>query len=137
MTLDVIQGDRRSARRYAIGLEAQWELVQRKKVLFSGAARTVDLSSRGLLVATGRKLPVGLKLQLTIFWPVLLHNVTTLQLKIEGRVVRSDYAHAAIRILKHEFRTAGTLREPRCEAMPSARIAVPFRVAGAHPGSIN
>ena len=66
-----IAGERRSDRRYDISLELRWKVLRRKRTLDSGLGRTVDLSSGGILFETGRKLPVGLKVQLSIAWPVL------------------------------------------------------------------
>jgi hypothetical protein len=106
-SLETIGGDRRCDRRYDIRLEVRWELLRREKTKDSGLGYTVDLSSRGVLVETGRKLPAGLKVRLSIAWPVLLHNTTPLQLYAEGRVIRSDNQRAAIRIGRHELRAAG------------------------------
>src|SRR5579862_1528897 len=97
-----IGGERRSDRRYDISLEVRWKLLRRKKTLDSGHGQTVDLSSGGILFETGRKLPVGLKVQLSIAWPVLLHNASPLQLTVAGRIVRSDNERAAIEIVQHE-----------------------------------
>lgn len=104
---DTIGGDRRSDRRYGLRLEVRWELLRREKTKDSGLGYTVDLSSRGVLLEASRKLPAGLKVRLSISWPVLLHDTTPLQLFAEGRVIRSDDQRAAIRIGRHELRTVG------------------------------
>ena len=44
-------------------------------------------------------------MELSISWPVLLHNVAPLQLVVCGRIVRSDGKRTAIRMVQHEFRT--------------------------------
>ncbi|MGA3099680.1 MAG: PilZ domain-containing protein, partial [Bryobacteraceae bacterium] len=85
-----IAGDRRGDRRYEIRLEARWKLVRRRKVLETGSGRTLDFSSGGVLFEPGRQLPVGLNVELSISWPVLLHNVAPLQLVVYGRIVRSN-----------------------------------------------
>ncbi len=92
--------------------------------------RTIDISSGGILFETGRKLPVGLKVQLSISWPVLLHNASPLQLTASGRIVRSDNQRAAIEIIQHEFRTAGISADQRGTLSASARAPFTFR-AGA------
>jgi PilZ domain len=94
-----IGGDRRSDRRYNIALEVRWNLLRRIELLDSGTGRTVDLSSSGILFETGRKLPVGLKVHLSIAWAVLLHNTALMQLIVKGRIVRSDGARAAVQTL--------------------------------------
>jgi c-di-GMP-binding flagellar brake protein YcgR len=125
-----IAGERRSDKRYDISLELRWKVLRRKRTLDSGLGRTVDLSSGGILFETGRKLPVGLKVQLSIAWPVLLHNASPLQLTVSGHVVRSDNKRAAIEIDQHEFRTAGASVEQRGALSASARSPFTFR-AGA------
>ena len=125
-----IAGERRSDRRYEIPLEVRWKVLRRKRTLDSGIGTTVDLSSGGILFDAGRKLPVGLKVQLSISWPVLLHNASPLQLTVAGRVVRSDGQRAAIEIIQHEFRTMGISAEQRASQSASARVPFSFR-AGA------
>jgi hypothetical protein len=105
---ETINGDRRCDRRYQIQLELRWKLIRRRKVLFSGEGRTVDLSSGGLLFDAGRPLPAGLNVEISAAWPVLLREQTPMQLSISGRIVRSHGNLTAIRMVQHEFRTAGS-----------------------------
>lgn len=125
-----IGGERRSDRRYEISLELRWKVLRRKRTLDAGMGRTVDISSGGILFETGRKLPIGLKVQVSIAWPVLLHNSSPLQLTVAGRVVRSDNERAAIEIIQHEFRTLGVSPEARSPLSTSTRTPFTFR-AGA------
>jgi len=127
---DQIGGERRGDRRYEIALELRWKVLRRKRTLDSGIGRTVDISSGGILFEAGRKIPVGLKVQVSISWPVLLHNSSPLQLTVAGRVVRSDNQRAAIEIIQHEFRTLGVSPEQRNALSSSARVPFSFR-AGA------
>lgn len=126
-TADGINGERRSDKRYAIALDVRWRLLRRKKTLDSGQGHTVDLSTGGVLFETGRRLPVGLKVQLSISWPVLLHNSAPLQLTVLGKVVRSDNERTAIEIAQHEFRTVGTSPEQRSSVTTSVRAPFSFR----------
>jgi hypothetical protein len=98
--------DRRSNRRYEIALDLRWRLTYRNRLIDTGFGRTVDLSSRGALFKTDRELPVGLRISLSVEWPVLLNDATRLQLIVEGEIVRSARTWAAIRAERHEFRTA-------------------------------
>ena len=102
-----IGGDRRFDRRYQLQLELRWKLIRRRKVQDTGVGFTIDFSSGGVLFDAGRPLPVGLNLELSIAWPVLLHNVAPMQLVVSGRVVRSIGCHVAVSITQHEFRTTG------------------------------
>jgi hypothetical protein len=102
---DRIAGDRRKDRRYPVELALRYKLIRRRRVLESGAGHTVDLSSGGILFQAERPLQPGLNVELSIDWPVLLHNVAPLRLVVTGRIVRSDERGVALRSVQHEFRT--------------------------------
>jgi hypothetical protein len=110
---DQIAGDRREDRRYQLQLECKWKLIRRRKVLDTGTGHTIDVSSGGLLFDAGRHLPEGLNVELSIAWPVLLHNVAPMQLVASGKIVRSNGRHAAVQTVTHEFRTAGVSADHR------------------------
>jgi hypothetical protein len=116
-----ISGERRSDRRYDITLNVRWKLIRRRRVLDSGTGKTLDLSSGGLLIETDRELPSGLNIELSISWPVLLHNVAPLQLVVSGRVVRTTGQRVGIRMIQHEFRTVSMPPERRAELAVIAR----------------
>lgn len=105
---ETIAGDRRADRRYTLQLDLRWKLIRRRRVLDQGTGSTVDLSSGGILFDAGRPLPPGLNVELSISWPILLHNVAPLQLLVFGRIIRSSGPRAAIRMVQHEFKTTGT-----------------------------
>ena len=88
-------------------------------VVESGSGRTHDLSSHGILFEAGRRLSAGRFLELSISWPVLLHDTAPMKLVVSGRVVRSDGTLAAIRMTRHEFYTAGIGPDQR-KAMSAA-----------------
>jgi hypothetical protein len=111
--VESIAGERRSDRRYALHLDLRWKLIRRRRILETGVGRTLDLSSGGILIETERSLPVGLNLEISVAWPVMLHNVSPMQLVISGRIVRTSGQRVAIRMLQHEFRTAGTNSDQR------------------------
>ena len=75
--------------------------------------KTVDVSSGGICFDAGRHLPEGLNVELSISWPVLLHNVAPMQLVATGKIVRSNGRQVAIQTTQHEFRTAGASAEQR------------------------
>ena len=111
--IDRISGDRRGDRRYRIDLELRWKLIRRRKVRDTGGGHTIDLSSGGVLFDATRPLPTGMNVELSIAWPVLLHNVAPMQLVVSGRIVRCSGSLAALQIRQHEFRTAGVPAEHR------------------------
>ena len=102
-----IAGDRRSDRRYELHLDVRWKLIRRRRILETGTGETIDFSSGGVLFQTERPMPVGLNIELSISWPVLLHNVAPLQLVVIGKIVRSSGNRTAVRMTQHEFRTIG------------------------------
>jgi hypothetical protein len=111
--MDTIGGERRSDKRYGMELQLRWKLIRRRREIDSGIGRTVDMSSGGVLFEAGANLPTGLNVELSVAWPLLLHNVAPMQLVITGRIVRSDNGWVAIRTVTHEFRTLGTYSEHR------------------------
>ena len=111
--LDVIAGDRRRDKRYDLELDLRWKLIRRRRLLESGEGRTLDVSSGGILFDAGRPLPAGLNVELSLAWPVMLHSVAPLQLLVFGKIVRSEGRRTAIRMVQHEFRTAGSAMERR------------------------
>ncbi|MGB9457255.1 MAG: PilZ domain-containing protein [Bryobacteraceae bacterium] len=135
---DTIAGDRRRDKRYELELDLRWKLIRRRRLLEGGEGRTVDVSSGGILFDAGRPLPPGLNVELLINWPVMLHNVAPLQLMVYGKIIRSTGRRTAIRMVQHEFRTAGLAMERRLAVATGSRPAMPLlsRVSGA-PGLIN
>jgi hypothetical protein len=129
-----VAGDRRGDRRYEIRLDMRWKLVRRRKVLDSGSGRTVDFSSSGVLFEPSHPLPFGLNVELSISWPVLLHNVAPLQLVVHGRIVRSDGKRTAIRMSQHEFRTTGVPADHREVLAANIRTPAVFANLGATGG---
>jgi hypothetical protein len=118
---DTIGGDRREDRRYGLHLELKWKLIRRRRVLDTGTGKTVDLSSGGVLFDCGRVLPEGLNAELSVAWPVLLHNSAPLQLVVSGKIVRAHGNQVAIRATQFEFRTVGAASEYRSTMTATGR----------------
>ena len=132
-----IAGDRRFDRRYQIQLELRWKLIRRRKVQNAGAGRTIDLSSGGVLFDAGRLLPVGLNVELSISWPVLLHDIAPMQLVVSGRIVRSVGAYSAVQITQHEFRTVGIPADHRQVLATAAAARTPALIMNAGFGGFD
>ncbi len=130
-SLDRISGDRRSDRRYELRLDMRWKLIRRRRVLEAGTGRTLDVSSGGILFEAGRPLPVGLNVELSISWPVLLRDVAPLQLVVTGRIIRVEGDRIAVRMTQHDFRTLGLPPENRRARFASVRTPTPYlNIAG-------
>ncbi len=135
---DQIAGDRREDRRYPIELELKYKLIRRRRVLDNGVGKTLNISSGGIFFESDRPLPVGLNVELSITWPVLLHSVAPMRLQVSGRLVRGERNRLAVRTVQHEFRTQGTAQrvEPPAPARatehhpPLGYFFQPARVAG-------
>jgi hypothetical protein len=108
---DAITGDRRRSKRYELELDLRWKLIRRRRVLESGEGRTVDVSSDGILFDSGRPLPAGVNVELSITWPVLLHGLGPLHLVVSGKIVCSAGRRSAVHMVQHEFRTIGARME--------------------------
>ncbi len=98
--------DRRAGRRYDIPLKLRWKISRRKRLLETGTGTTVDLSSRGVLFESDQEIPPDGVVELSISWPVLLHDSLPMQLIVVGHIVRVSGYRVAIDIAQHEFRTA-------------------------------
>jgi hypothetical protein len=102
-----VSGDRRSRRRYPLGLQVMYKVVKKYQVCLTGMGKTIDMSGSGILFETEDPLEPGSIVELAIAWPVLLNKTCSLKLIVTGRVVRSGRAQAAIRMQGYEFRTKG------------------------------
>jgi c-di-GMP-binding flagellar brake protein YcgR len=98
--------ERRAASRFSI------ELNVRYKVMGNGGARemsqgkTVNISSRGILITTDQALTPGKQVEVEVEWPVKRNARIPLMLFIRGRIVRSkkgQVALAGLEIVHHEF----------------------------------
>jgi len=103
-------GCRRTQNRYPLALPLKWRCLQDRVIRSEGAGTTVNLSSRGLNCMLDRELPVGAAVELSIRWPALLNGTISLALAVEATVVRTGDGRTALRILRHEFKTAGLAR---------------------------
>lgn len=98
-------GERRSQRRYEINLDVRWSATEGNR---TGVGKLRDISSKGLCFQTDGVMPLGLTVDLSIGWPILLGGTCGLQLRIKGRVLRSDEWGTAIKIVRHVFCTRKT-----------------------------
>lgn len=92
--------ERRGAVRYPIQLGAHYRLIHRRLTVDEGTARSVDISSSGILITANRTFARGAVLELTLHWPLMRDSRYPLELRITGVVVRSDEKGTALRALK-------------------------------------
>jgi hypothetical protein len=101
------QTEQRRHRRYLIELDTEFELLSKGRVELIGYARTLNISSGGILLSANDSLPAGGLIKLAVNWPFLLEGVCLLRLMVRGRIVRSDDKRVAVQSTHYEFRTAG------------------------------
>jgi hypothetical protein len=100
-----ILAERRVKYRYDLDLRVRFRCCADSSH-FTGTGRSVNLSSGGVLVASNHAVSVGELVEMSIEWPLLLHDRVPLQLFAVGRVLRRDLLHFAASFERHEFRIA-------------------------------
>jgi len=97
--------ERRSKARFPLRLTVRYRTVSDGPSLV-GVGETVNMSSRGLLIASDQpRVHTGARLQLMVDWPFLLHGVTPLQLMVSCRVTRCLPEEFAVKLDQYLFRT--------------------------------
>lgn len=100
---DIIRGDRRLQRRYPIELELEYKIIKDDKIVATGAGRTGNISSGGVLFHADSGAISGPSVELSVRWPAVLGNAPFLELLISGRLVRHDSNGIAMRMSKYHF----------------------------------
>jgi hypothetical protein len=97
--------ERRSKSRFPLRLTVRYRTLSEGPSLV-GVGETVNVSSRGLLIASNQaQVRAGARLQLMVDWPFLLHGITPLQLIVSCRVTRCLPEEFAVRLDQYLFRT--------------------------------
>jgi hypothetical protein len=99
--------ERRGSARFLLSLEVRYNQLHRRVVVATGSGHTIDVSSSGLRFTADRPLRTGLRLEVSMDWPVPLDGSVQLQLVISGLIVRTTGTETAMRIDHYEFRTRG------------------------------
>ncbi len=96
--------ERRSKARFPVQLSVRYHTVSSGPALV-GVGETVNISSGGLLIASNATLHKGARLQVTVDWPLLLHETTPLQLIVSCHVTRCQPQEFAVKLEQYQFRT--------------------------------
>jgi len=104
--------ERRGTSRFPVREEVKYRVLHTKSANTSGAGRTLNIGSGGILFTTEESLPIGRMVELSVNWPARLDGTCPLKFVAVGRVVRSDTNRAAVRIERYEFKTRGTTGLP-------------------------
>jgi hypothetical protein len=104
------RSERRMKLRYPLDLNVRYRCRSHGPLLF-GEGLAVNISSGGVLVASQHEMSVGVLVDLSIEWPLLLDGRTPLQLIAFGRVLRRGNSHFVASVERHEFRTMRSDRQ--------------------------
>ena len=101
-----------------------------QRIAETGVGKTVNISSGGVWFTTENTLTPGMPVELSMNWPVLLHDSCPMKLMIYGCVIRSSEKGAAVSIERYEFRTQGsrTFQQPHppiVHRAPAPQLARP------------
>ena len=115
--------ERRAKKRFRIEQDVRYKMLYGQRVAETGAGKTTNISSGGVCFTTDNMLSIGIPVELSMNWPVLLNQSCALKLMIYGCVIRSSEKGAAISIERYEFRTQG-----RAFAQQTAPSQVEYRI---------
>ena len=100
-------GERRGTSRFPLNEEVRYKMIC-GKIVMTGAGKTLNIGSGGVLFTTEERLPVGRFVELSVNWPARLDGTCPLKFVATGRVIRAEEGKAAVRIERYEFRTRST-----------------------------
>jgi c-di-GMP-binding flagellar brake protein YcgR len=100
--------DRRENSRFPVQEEVRYRVLHARGLSASGAGRTLDIGSGGILFTTQERLPMGRLVEVAVDWPVRLDGDCPLRFVAVGRVVRSEATKAAVQITRYAFKTRGS-----------------------------
>jgi len=119
--------ERRAAKRFAIEQEMLYKILDHRATApESGAGKTLDISSGGVLFEAGQPLRSGKRVEVSVNWPAQLDGGCPLKFVAVGRVVRSDATRVAMHIEQYEFRTRRTKELPPMEPEKPSHPGVPY-----------
>ena len=100
-----VPGERRGNDRFPIVRDVKYKVISGRGDPESGAGKTVDVSSRGVLFTAPKSLAPGKRVELAISWPAQLDGKCALKLVARGKITRCRGNQVAVEIDKYEFRT--------------------------------
>jgi hypothetical protein len=99
--------NRRDKTRYSLRLMVRYDSGEHH-----GTGLTVDLSSKSARVELDHHLAVGTAVRLFVNWPARLAGKLPLQLRVKGRVIKTDQRGAVVLFESHEFVVATRANDP-------------------------
>ncbi len=99
--------ERRSTQRFSINAAVEFRVIRRKKVIAQGSGEVINMSRDGLLFRCTGLLVPGMKVEISIAWPIKLDGKIDLNLCVRGVIARTEGECIAAIILQPEFRIRG------------------------------
>lgn len=103
MANEGFRGERRIQRRYPIALELEYTVVEGGEVVGSGIGKTWNISSNGVLFQPDGAIANGPNVEISIRWPAVSPDEPFTELRMSGRVVRSDMYGTALQLCRYHF----------------------------------
>jgi hypothetical protein len=101
----VLMTNRRRSIRFPIEREVRYKTVIQRGEMLTGVGKTLNISSSGALFTSEHELPLGIRVEVSISWPVALNEKCLLNFVAHGRVARCSKGQVVVQIQKYEFRT--------------------------------
>jgi len=115
--------ERRMKRRFQIEQEVRYKMLYGQRIAETGSGKTLNISSSGVWFTTETMLTIGMPVELSMTWPVLLNDSCPMKLMIYGCIIRSNEKGAAVAIERYEFRTQGrTFQQPAMTTSMELRL---------------
>ena len=104
-----VRTDRRETSRFPVQEGVRYRVLHARGLSTSGAGKTLDIGSGGILFTTEERLPMGRLVEVAVDWPVRLDGDCPLRFVAVGKVVRSEATKAAVQITRYAFKTRGSI----------------------------
>jgi c-di-GMP-binding flagellar brake protein YcgR len=88
-----VERDRRTKKRFHIEQDVRYKMLYGQRIAETGTGKTMNISSGGVFFTTENTLTAGMPVELSMNWPVLLHDSCPMKL---------------MAIERYEFRTQGS-----------------------------
>ena len=99
--------ERRSKIRFPLNCEISFQIISFIGVAkLHGVGRLVDISSKAVSFRTETIVPFGVRLQISIPWPVCLENGCPLKLVVLGSLMQKRGEVVVVSMEEYEFRTS-------------------------------
>ncbi len=117
--------ERRMKRRFQIEQEVRYKMLYGQRIAETGSGKTLNISSSGVWFTTETMLTIGMPVELSMTWPVLLNDSCPMKLMIYGCVIRSNEKGAAVAIERYEFRTQGRTFQQQAVVSSGVELRMP------------